>query len=252
MKKLLILLLSICLVFSTAVIAFAAENSGKVYFDYMLNGSANETIQGTGEADQSFGSTVTGYNFGGEYFINKIKLSAELGFSTSTSKDNNQAKADSNLFQIGGGYRLISNDQFDFDISGSYISLATKLNDSGTDTDTTLSGLMVGGDTAYKFTDQITFTASVGATLMGSISSKAIDNLLDGFEQLGMTTSKSSSILIYKFKCDYLINDNLGINLGYKALLPTVKYTISSGPATGEVSDKLSISSITLGASYRF
>jgi hypothetical protein len=256
MKTVFVLLVALCLIFSTVAIVAAADNSGNVYFDLGVSGSSSNNLEvvGVGKEVLDYNGT-SGYLIGGEYDFGSYLVVAEY---TSNSFQNSKAAGilatapngtsvfdySSSTTLIRGGYYFINNDKVKFNGILGYMTLNVTNKDAASKPmDLTNGGPLVGLDATYNFFDKFSLNGSYAMTIGASDSMDYLDTKYPG-------ASKSSSLTTYRIKGLYTINDQWGAYMSYSSLTSSLRYKYTA-PAP-DINVDSTWSGFALGANYKF
>jgi hypothetical protein len=262
LKKLLVLLIVIMMIFIMSTVVMAEANSGSVYLDLAVGGSSSDNIdtKGLGNYGLDFDG-VSGYTVGGDYFFGPFKAVLEYSsdsfentkitsngplLSASASKSQFDYTAGITLAKVG--YRIINSNQFALDAMAGYLGLdVTDIDYYGGDMNYTNHGPMAALDFSWNF-KKLELSGTYGTTIGATPSMKMLDNDLPGMS--GDTVAdKSSTLTAYRIKLLYMFWDNIGMSLSYAGLKSSLKYTYSSGE---KVNNDADYSGIALGVTCKF
>lgn len=237
MKRFFSFLLAFCFLSVLSVTALADGNSGSIYLDYLVNGSAQ--IQEPFFL-RKMDYDSTGFFAGVALGSGSIRAHFDYGDLELKPAGGGNGTLNTTLTDIGAGFRLVEVKTARLDLTASYLTLSMKHNQNA-DYNTEINGVMVGGEAIVAVTPR--FSAEIAA--QGSLNAKPS---IDGFENPGWYTSKSASVFSYRLKGICMVNSNLGIALGYRAIAPDIKY---DNDIVG-VELHNSLESVTLGVEARF
>lgn len=222
MKKLVVLVLTVCMVLAFTSIVLA-DNGGNVYVDYMLNGNLKCDIESSllGDSNGDFDASLV--NIGFDYLLNNFKFGAEYRNGTIDASE----EADYTVLKLMGGYRVIDNDSFKLDIKGEYNDVTTDLSRK-----LDITGISVGANVIFLFEN---------AYLEGSLGySLSADAKSDGKK----ISDVDVNLYDYRIKYTYLFTDKFGVSAGYSNYVNVLDMDI--------VKTSYSIGGFTLGATYHF
>lgn len=231
MKKVLVLVLSVVLVFSFGVFAFAADqnSSFRVYGDLMPIGSysvnASATLSAPGYTSASlFDVSATAPCFlasgGVEYLANGLKLGGEIGVGTSTESVTSGLKlyaTNIDYYMFKGGYRIL-NGQFILDADATYFM--GDFNVPTTNSKTSFSGIMIGANASCSFSPQIVFDGYYDFSVSASAKTD------------GITYGGKVNVSRLGLNLNYILSDTLSLAAGYHITTFSESNTYDSGYVT--------------------
>jgi hypothetical protein len=215
-KTFLILAMVGCLIFSLSAVAMASN----VYVGGLVGGKWDNDMANKDD-------DLSGYILGGEYNFDKFKIGLEYLSATeekSPMSNSGSSDADYYSYEVKFGYRVLQNDQFTLDAALSYYDQKYDNN-----SDVEISGVVIGADASYKFTDKISLAGSIGFSVDGTAEVKGLSDM-------------DTDILIGKIQGNYNFTDNIAGFVGYR-------YVSADIDSPG---DKLTNSGATVGVSYTF
>ncbi len=252
MKKVLVIMAALCLVFSMAVVASAAENGGSVYLDYGVSNTLNITTKITGFPDQKIDFNLSGFLVGGDYTFGNIKIG--LDYASLEAKDeNNVPQNDTNitLYKLKGGYQIVDSEIFKTTVGGGYLNETLSPKTAGADP-IVINGIIIGGDVNYAITEKIGVSLGLDYGISQNWSQKQMDAQIDLLKSSGVNVSKTASTTIITLKGSYLITDSIGVTLGYTSLSAGFTFNAESGGITLSQQMNQSSSLITVGGLFKF
>lgn len=183
MKKLLVILAVITMVFCYTTIAAA----NTVYFDYMPDGEF------TPETPNSDG--VTQFSLEADIPFEQFKFGFEYLSGTEEYNDGSE-DLDWDGYQVDFGYSFVTNDT-------SNVAVILGYNSKSFNTDADITGFVLGLDASVELSKNMLFDFGVAFGLNGEISQPGQPDV-------------DTDILNYKLRFTYLFNENMGASLGYR------------------------------------
>ncbi len=228
MKKMgLVLVLTFILVLGFAMMVWADDDAKtKVYFDTWIGGNTNQRTEETGYDTSEYDFDTTCFFLGFDTVINRFKLGGDLGINGTIKADN--GNFDFTMINLKFGYRILDGENSKVDIVAGFMNFDGKAygNDACT-------GVMLGADLSYAFSDQMFFQGSYAFSMNGS---------------WGDFDSADLSNLNLKVGC--LVADNVALTAGYRLYTVKGKFSDSYYDYNYNLTNKMS--GLTLGVMCGF
>jgi hypothetical protein len=220
MKKLLILILTTCMVVAVTANAFASQ----LYWDSPTNGHLIKIANISDSSDETDYDANLSY-IGGDYFLNRVKIGAD--YITGSLKDYD-IDVNSLLFKLG--YCVAAGEVFQFAIMGGYDSFTLQSSDYKQE----VTGIVYGIDASWQF-ERSFLDFSFYLPLNGEYK---LNGIKGSNTEAGLTQ--------FKLKYTFLFTEHFGISAGIRV----DGYVLVDKSTDDSVSEMTSGSNI--GLAYRF
>jgi hypothetical protein len=227
MKKIMIVLVTVMLLFSVAVLT-PADAKWKLYGEYMPYGQWDYLYSGSSTSTDNSAYWMS--LLGSQFSVNRFKIVLEYG-SGLIQGDPGYSDAEMNIYEARCGFSIVQGDRVKIDLTGGGLII-----DAAT-AEFYHEGIMVGVDGAVMLSDKFTIDAGFEYGILNSFIRYYPSSYPDPTDVY---------ILEGRIKVNYIISNHFALSAGYRSYNTTNYYGYTDELAMN------TLSGLTIGAALKF